>query len=134
MSINIHRNFWFVFRGHAMVRKRNFIRIFLDPENKNQEFCQNCQISYFYFGAFGSTTKEPYTIILCLSCVVGTRETSCCMYIFFTYIHNRNNATVTYFLKFISIFLKFIYSLLLINLNFMCFDTWATKTKLCVLS
>ena len=36
------------------------------------------------------------------------------MYLFFTYIHKRNNATVTYFLKFMSIFLKFIYSLLLI--------------------
>ena len=31
-------------------------------------------------------------------------------YLFFTYIHKRNHATITYFLKFISIFLKFIYS------------------------
>ena len=33
------------------------------------------------------------------------------MYIFFTFVHTRNNATVTYFLKFMTIFLKFIYSL-----------------------
>ena len=29
-------------------------------------------------------------------------------YLFITYIHKRNNATGTYFLKFVSIFLKFI--------------------------
>ena len=34
-------------------------------------------------------------------------------YLFFTYIHKRNNATVTYFLKFMSVFFKPIYSLLL---------------------
>ena len=34
-------------------------------------------------------------------------------YLFFTFIHKRNNATVTYFLKFMTIFLKFICSLLL---------------------
>ena len=35
------------------------------------------------------------------------------MYLFLTYIHKKNNATVIYFLNFMSIFLKFIYSLLL---------------------
>ena len=35
------------------------------------------------------------------------------MYLFLTFIHKRNNTTVTYFLKFMTIFLKFIYSLLL---------------------
>ena len=34
-------------------------------------------------------------------------------YLFFTYIHKRKNATVTYFLKFVSMFLKFICSLLM---------------------
>ena len=33
------------------------------------------------------------------------------MYLFFTYIHKRNNANVTYFLKFMSIFLKLLTSL-----------------------
>ena len=51
-------------------------------------------------------------------------------YLFFTYIHN--NATVTYFLKFMGSFFKFIYSLLLWGL--MHFETWAIKTKLCTSS
>ena len=32
------------------------------------------------------------------------------VYLFFTFIHKRNNATVTIFLKFMSIFLKSIFS------------------------
>ena len=35
------------------------------------------------------------------------------LYLFFTFIHKRNNATVNFFLKFMSIFLKSIYPLLL---------------------
>ena len=47
------------------------------------------------------------------------------MHLFFTYIHKRNNATVTYFLNFIDISLKPIYCLILRGI--MCFDMWATK-------
>ena len=36
------------------------------------------------------------------------------MYLLFAYIHIRNNYTVAYFLEIMNIFLKFIYSLLLI--------------------
>ena len=44
-------------------------------------------------------------------------------YLLFTFIHKRNNVTVTYFLKFMSIFLKFMYSFISSrHLNFMCFD------------
>ena len=35
------------------------------------------------------------------------------VYLFFTFIHKRNNASVTFFLKFMSIFSKSMYSLLL---------------------
>ena len=49
------------------------------------------------------------------------------MYLLFTYIHTRNNATVIFFMKLISIFLKIIDSILGYS---MCFDKWETKTKL----
>ena len=54
------------------------------------------------------------------------------MYLFLTYMDKRHNVTVTYFLKFKIIFLKFIFSLLRRHLNFLCFDIWATK--LCILT
>ena len=43
----------------------------------------------------------------------GDFITNILMYLFFIYIHKRNNAIVIYFLKFMSIFIKFMYSLLL---------------------
>ena len=52
------------------------------------------------------------------------------MHLFFTYTHKRNNVTVAYFLKFMSIFLEFI--LFTSHLNIMCFDNWANKNKFCV--
>ena len=46
------------------------------------------------------------------------------MYLFFTYVHKRNNVTVAYFLKFMTIY----------SLNFMCLDILPTESKLCVFS
>ena len=54
---------------------------------------------------------------------------------FFTYIHQRNNVTVTFFSEIYKHFVKIhILFTSLKHLNLMCFDILATKTKLCVLS
>ena len=55
-------------------------------------------------------------------------------YLFFTYIHKRNNVTAAFFLKFMRIFLKSIDFTSLSHSNLMCFGIQATKSKLCVLS
>ena len=55
---------------------------------------------FVYFGSFGLSSKEPYTVILCPLCV----SSHILMYRFFTCIHKRNSATETYFLKFIGNF------------------------------
>ena len=60
------------------------------------------------------------------------RTTHIFMYLFLTSIQKRNNATVAFFLKFMSISFKSVFFTSLSHLNFLCFDRWATKTKLCI--
>ena len=54
--------------------------------------------------------------------ILWIRSVSPAWYLFVTYMHKRNNDTVTYFLKFMSIFFKSYTPYL------MCFDIWARKT------
>ena len=52
-----------------------------------------------------------------------------CIYFLFTFIHKRNDATTIFFLKFMSIFLKFTYSFT--SHPCMCFDIWNNSQILC---
>ena len=54
-------------------------------------------------------------------------------YLFFTCIHKRNNATVTYFLKFMNIFF-YLYTPYFCEASCALTYAWSTKAKFCTLS
>ena len=105
LASSVHTSPW------HKVRHRNFI---FDIHMHMYTPCMHIKYLMILTCSFSMAAILAFFFDL-LSAQKAVIETSYHMFlsISFTYIHKRNYATVTYFLKFVSILLKFIHSLLL---------------------